>query len=147
MKRKLLNTSSVVYFSISYFIQILVKIVLFYISKPRFVYFVRVYIDFQYSWRFRSSHPELFLLKSVLEKCSKFTGEHPCRSVILIKLQSNFIEIILWYEWSPVNLLHIFRTPFTKNTCKLLLLKICTVALFARRKWNFFKNILLKMWN
>ena len=29
------------------------------------------------------------------ESCSKFTGEHPCRSAISIKLQSNFIEISL----------------------------------------------------
>ena len=27
--------------------------------------------------------------------CSKFTGEHPCRSVISIKLLCNFIEITL----------------------------------------------------
>ena len=38
-----------------------------------------------------------------------------CRNVISIKLQSNFIEITL-HGCSPVNLLHIFRTPFTKNT-------------------------------
>ena len=31
----------------------------------------------------------MFLVKGVLKICSKFTGEHPCRSVILIKLQSN----------------------------------------------------------
>ena len=35
---------------------------------------------------FRSSHPEVFLVKGVLKICSKFTGEHPCRSVISIKL-------------------------------------------------------------
>ena len=29
----------------------------------------------------------MFLRKSVLKICSKFTGEHPCRSVISIKLQ------------------------------------------------------------
>ena len=34
----------------------------------------------------RSSHPEVFLKKGVLKICSKFTGEHPCRSVISIKL-------------------------------------------------------------
>ena len=34
----------------------------------------------------------------------------------LIKLQSNFIEIALWQGCTPVNLLHIFRTPFPKNT-------------------------------
>ena len=34
----------------------------------------------------RSSHPEVFLGKDVLKRCSKFTGEHPSRSVISIKL-------------------------------------------------------------
>ena len=43
----------------------------------------------------RSSPPELIFGKSVLKICSKFTGEHPCQSVILIKLQNNFIEITL----------------------------------------------------
>ena len=33
-----------------------------------------------------SSHPEVFLRKSVLKICNKFTGEHPGRSVISIKL-------------------------------------------------------------
>ena len=40
----------------------------------------------------RNSRPEVFLGKSVLKICSKFTGEHPCWSAISIKLQSNFIE-------------------------------------------------------
>ena len=34
----------------------------------------------------RSSHPGMFLVKDVLKICSKLTGEHPCRSVISIKL-------------------------------------------------------------
>ena len=34
----------------------------------------------------RSSRPEVFLRKGVLKICSKFTGEHACRSVISIKL-------------------------------------------------------------
>ena len=34
----------------------------------------------------RSSHPEVFLVKGVLKVFSKFTGKHPCRSVISIKL-------------------------------------------------------------
>ena len=41
----------------------------------------------------KSSRSEAFLGKSVLKICSKFTGERPWRSVISIKLQSNFIEI------------------------------------------------------
>ena len=35
----------------------------------------------------------------------------------------NFIEIALWHECSPVNLLHIFRAPFPKNTSGRLPLK------------------------
>ena len=58
----------------------------------------------------------MFLKKVVLKICSKFTGEHLCRSVNSIKLHSNFIEIVLRHGCSPVNLLHIFRTLFFKNT-------------------------------
>ena len=61
---------------------------------------------------------------SELKICSKFTGEHPCRSMISLKLLCNFIEIILRHGCSPVNLLHIFRTPFLKNTSEWLLLKV-----------------------
>ena len=43
------------------------------------------------------------------------------RSAISIKLQSN-LQIALRLGWSPVNLLHIFRTPFPKNTFGWLLL-------------------------
>ena len=64
----------------------------------------------------RSSRSEVFLVECVLKICSKFTGEHPCRSVISIKFQSNFIQITLRHGCSPVFLLHIFRTPFTKDT-------------------------------
>ena len=63
-----------------------------------------------------SSRPEVLLEKDVLKICSKFTGEHPCRSVISIKVLSNFIKVTLRRGRSPVNLLHIFRTPFSKNT-------------------------------
>ena len=66
---------------------------------------------------FRSSPPELFYGKDILKICSRFTGQHRWRSVISIKLQSNFIEITLRYGFYPVNLLHIFRTSLYKNTC------------------------------
>ena len=39
-----------------------------------------------------------------------------------VALLCNFIEIALWYVCSPVNLLHIFRIPFPKNTFGRLLL-------------------------
>ena len=72
----------------------------------------------------RSSHPEVFLGKDVLKICSKFSGEHPRRSVISIKLQNNFIKITLRHGCSPVYLLHIFRIPFPKNTSERQFLQI-----------------------
>ena len=53
------------------------------------------------------------LIKSCSEICSEFTGVYTCWSVISKKLQSNFTEITLQDRCSPVNLLHIFRTPFS----------------------------------
>ena len=50
----------------------------------------------------RSRPPEVFVGKEV---CSKFTVEHPCWS-----------KITFCHGYSPINLLHIFRTPFPKNT-------------------------------
>ena len=62
------------------------------------------------------------LWKDVLEICSKFTWERPCRSAISIKMLCNFIKITLCHGCSLVNLLHIFGTPFPKNTSGGLLL-------------------------
>ena len=70
----------------------------------------------------RSNSPEVFLGKGILKICSKCTGEHPCRSVISIKLQSNFIEITFRNGCSAVNLLHSFKTLFLKNMSGELLL-------------------------
>ena len=36
--------------------------------------------------KYRSIPPEVFLGKGVLKICSKFTGEHPCRSEVSINL-------------------------------------------------------------
>ena len=65
---------------------------------------------------------EVFLRKGLRKIYSKFTGEHPYRSVISIKLQSKFIEIVLQHWCSSANLLYFFRTPFPKNTSGGLLL-------------------------
>ena len=64
----------------------------------------------------RNSPSEVFLGIGVPKICSKFTGGHPCRNAISIKLLSNFIEIALWYECSIVTMLDIFRKPFPKST-------------------------------
>ena len=79
--------------------------------------------------------------------CSKFTREHPCRNVISINLQSNFIKITLRHGCSPVNLQHIFRTPFPKSTSEWLLLikyfsiKWCHTCIYLTyRMKNFLLN-------
>ena len=60
----------------------------------------------------------IYIYRGVLKTCRRFTGQHPCRSAISIKLQS----ITLPHGFCPVNLLHIFRTRFSKNTFGRLLL-------------------------
>ena len=62
-----------------------------------------------------SSRPDVLLGKGFLKTCNKFTGEHPCRSAISIKLLCSFIEIALWNGCSPINLLYIFGSPFFKK--------------------------------
>ena len=79
---------------------------------------------------------EVFLGKDVLKICSKFRGEHPYRSVISIKLLCNFIKIKLRHECSPVNLWHICRAPFPKNTYVGLLLNV----LFYHRQNTLFAS-------
>ena len=66
----------------------------------------------------------MFLGKGVLKKWGKFTGEYPRRSVILIKLQRNVIEITSLYGCSAY-----FQIPFPKNTSEWMLLwEICSWA-------------------
>ena len=90
----------------------------------------------------RGSPPEVFLGKGVLKICSKFTRKYPCRSVISIKLLCNFIEITLRHGCSPVNLLHIFRTPFSKNASgELLLFIACCIHQPISCK-SFYSNLL-----
>ena len=52
--------------------------------------FINCPITFDWRKFVRSSSPEVFLRKGVLKICSKFTGEHPCRSVISTKLKSHY---------------------------------------------------------
>ena len=49
------------------------------------------------------------------------------------KVASNFIEIILRHRYSPVDLLHIFRTPFPKNTSGGLLLSKLSISTPTRK--------------
>ena len=51
---------------------------------------------------FKSSPLEMFLGKAVLKLCNKFTGEHPCKSLISIKLQSKFCKFQNIFLWEHV---------------------------------------------
>ena len=93
--------------------------------------------EFNLEELFRSNRPEEFLVKGFPKICSKFTGEQPCQSVISIKLRSNFVEITPLHGCSPVNLLHIFRTPFSKNTYGWLFLAIWIRNQFLREHLSF----------
>ena len=55
---------------------------------------MKIYLE-----KYKSSHPEVFLGKSFLKICSKFTGEHSCRSAILAFVtlwQLNWNHISAW---------------------------------------------------
>ena len=80
------------------------------------------------------------LRKRCSENMHKFTGEHPFQSVISIKLQRNFTKIALRHGCSPVNLLHILRTPFPRNTSGWLLLDILHFRLSSCNKGKCFQK-------
>ena len=62
------------------------------------------------------------LSKRRSENMQQIYREHSCRSVTSTKFQSNFIDITFRRGCIHVNLLRMFRTPFTKNTSERLLL-------------------------
>ena len=45
---------------------------------------------------YRRSPPKVFLENGVLKICSKLTEEHPCESLISIKLQRYWIHTLAW---------------------------------------------------
>ena len=60
--------------------------------------------------------------RGVLRKRCSENMQQIYRRTLIPKLLCNFIEIALRHGGSPVNLLHIFRAPFSRNTCGWLLL-------------------------
>ena len=74
--------------------------------------------------RNRNNHLEVFLGKGVLKICSKFTGEHPCRSAISIKLQRNFSKntsgwlLLFWFYVSKFQVF--FLTHFMPRPLSIL---------------------------
>ena len=69
----------------------------------------------------RSSPLEVFLKKGFW-KCTANLRRTTMLKCDLNKVALQFIEIAFWHGCSPVRLLHIFRTPFSKYTSAWLLL-------------------------
>ena len=65
--------------------------------------------------------------KSCLENMQQIYRRAP-----MPKLLCNFIEITLQHGCSPGNLLHIFRTPFLKNTSAWLLLNLELISTHSK---------------
>ena len=72
------------------------------------------------------------LRKRCSKICSKFTGEHPCRNVISVKLLCKFIEITLRHGCFPVNLLHIFGKPFLGTLLDSCLCRLSLISYFLK---------------
>ena len=63
---------------------------------------------------------------------------------LILLLHCNFMEITFRHEYSPVNLLHFFRTPFPKNTSGGLLLSlVCDGFLSVKNFFRRYVSILL----
>ena len=75
---------------------------------------------------YRSSRSEVFLRK---ENMQQIYGRKRMPKCDFNKVSSNFIKIALRHGCSPVNLLHIFRAPFPRNTSGWLLLYLVNMIL------------------
>ena len=95
------------------------------------------------NWRFLSGFLSL--------KCNISPSPHIQKQFSIgVLLVCNFIEIALRHGCSPVNLLHIFRTPFPKNTSgglhlhiRFALFKWPWVGLYSERLESFPVNNLI----
>ena len=91
-------------------------------------------------------------VQSVLKKrCSgnmqQIYSKTPLPNCDFNKVVSDFIEIALPHECSPVNLQHIFRTPFPKNTSRWMHLNFLGFNMsFTIHKWLVKLLLYLFLW-
>ena len=78
---------------------------------------------------FRSSHPDGVLKK----RCSENMQQIYRRTLMPKCYFSNFFDIALRHGCSPVNLLHVFRTIFPRNTSGWLLVKFENHLMLCQR--------------
>ena len=84
----------------------------------------------------------MFLVKGVLKICSKFIGEHPCRSVISIKLLCECCNswLIVLGTVLKFSILNNFRGPGYASGRTGLLFKSCSVKFRTSRPEVFSKK-------
>ena len=85
-----------------------------------------------HSRTYRSSPPDMLLGKVVLRIYSKFTGEHPCRSVISIKLQNFWFS----YQFS-------FLEEFSKCHKKGVFPEILRLKL-VQAKYRWWRSVIVR---
>ena len=84
----------------------------------------------------RSSPPVGVLIKSCSENMQQFYSRTRMPKCDFNEVVYNFIEITLRHGCSPVNVLHIFRTHFPRNTSGGLLLYSCKERVTIKCCWS-----------
>ena len=78
------------------------------------------------SVKYRSSRPEVFCKRGVLENFTKFTGKHLCQSLFFNKVAgprlATLLKKRLWHRCFPENFVKFFRTLFFIEQLRWLLL-------------------------
>ena len=97
----------------------------------------------------RSSRPEVFCKKCILENFAKFTGKHLCQSLFFNKTtglrRATFLIERPWRRCFPVNFAKLLRTPFLmEQFWWLLLVRLCNSLQFFSPDYRSFFNELHK---
>ena len=82
----------------------------------------------------------MLLRKVVLKKCSKFTGEHPCRSAILISPQQRKSNLLGMFERSNPgqrnNKINLRENAYTVLNSRFINMIMLTIVSYILVFWN-----------
>ena len=94
-------------------------------------------------WFFRTSHSQMFSKIGVSQNFTKFTGKHPCWSLLFNKVSglqpANFLKNRLRHRCFSFNFSNFLKTPFWQNTSRWLFLCLpvnFSEHLFYRTPWG-----------
>ena len=104
-----------------------------------FVKFLRMALLIDSLWRLalnafkQTQPPKVFLRKGVLKICSKFAGEHPCQSVISVKLQSSENTFSQEHLWVAAFVLKALRVTLVATSTKQNIIYALIMLMLRRR--------------